>query len=342
MNHFLRRQGPASLLGFISLLLAACGASADVSVATGSAADSVTIAPPPAALEPMDYLPAETYALLTVDVGRLRSSPYYPAVVEALKSTDEMPPEEEEVLHQLLERTEKAWLAVVPHGTRQGGDVGCILFEGQYDRGQIESALQALLTPSEREQLHEVDVAGHRGLESGSGMVVELDDQHWLMGPPQRVRALVQSPPGGITAMADPAWEEAEGWLRRPQAGIGLVALGTPQLQHDLTQTAPMSEATAAHVRAAALSFDAADGMDAEGMILMDDPAVAEQVVAWLQAQLEQFAGSVAAGMLGLGPILETVEIRTEGPVAGARAHAPDSEVQRLLGLVPALLTQLL
>ncbi len=330
----------ARSLGVCSLLFAflgACGGSATATVHSDTA-DAVDVAEAAPAPEPTDYLPADTFALLTIDVARLRASPYYPTVVEAIKSTDEMSAEEEEILHGLVERTSTVWAVGIPDDDGTGADLGVILVEGDYEPGQPEAALRAVVPNADR--LQEMEIAGHRVLADGNGMLAEIDGRHWLIGPPERVRPLLENPPGPFPAQNDPAWIEAQQWLQEPNAGVSFVALGGPALHWELDHGSPMDGSTAESTRAIAFGLDAPDGVALEAMGLMSDPAVASQVITYVQRQLDELGQSMVAGMLGLGPILQGVVAQAEGAEAGVRLHIADPEVRRLLGLVPNLLNQ--
>ncbi|MBO6938730.1 MAG: hypothetical protein JJ863_27425 [Deltaproteobacteria bacterium] len=327
------RLGACAL--FVMLLAACGGGTANTS---GTTADAIDVAPVPPEPQATDYLPADTFAVLTLDVTRLRSSPYYPTVVEAFKSTDEMSAEEEELLHGLVERTSTVWAAVIPDDDGTGADLGVILVEGDYDPGQPEAALRSVVPNPD--QLQPIEIAGHRALSGDGGTLAEIDARHWIIGPPERVRALLENPPGGFAAQNDPAWAEAQQWLQRPDAGITFVALGGPALHYELERESPMDAQTAASTRAVAFSLDADDGVSVEAMGLMGDHDVAAQVIQWVQRQIDQLGQSMVAGMLGLGPILQGIVAQAEGTVAGIRLNVPDAEVRRLLGLLPNLMNQ--
>lgn len=320
------------------LLLAACGGGATATAGNDTTADAVDVAAVPPPPEPTDYLPADTFAVLTIDVARLRSSPYYPTVVEAIKSTDEMSPEEEEMVHALVERTSKVWAVGIPDDDGTGADLGVILVEGDYEPGQPEAALRAVVAYPDR--LQEMEIAGHHVIAEQNGMLAQIDGRHWLMGPSERVRALLENPPGAFPAQNDPAWVEAEQWLQEPSAGVTFVALGGPALHDELRRETPMDAATSESTRAVAFGLDASDGVALEAVGVMSDPAVAGQVISYVQEQVDAFGQSMIAGMLGLGPILQGVVAQAEGAKAGIRLRIADAEVQRLLGLVPNLLNQ--
>jgi len=319
------------------VLLAACGGGT-ATTSTETTADAVDVAPAPPQLQPTDYLPADTFSVLAVDVTRLRSSPYYPTVVEAFKSTDEMSPEEEEMLHALVERTSKVWAVGVPDDDGTGADMGVILIEGDYEPGQPEAALRMVMP--NRYELEQIEIAGHRVFTGGGGMLGEIDARHWLLGPPERVQPLLENPPGAFPAQSDPAWAEAQQWLQRPQAGVTFLGLGGPALHYELERETPMDAQTAQSTRAVAFSLDADNGVTVEAMGLMDDPVVAAEVIQWVQQQLDALGQSMVAGMLGLGPILQAVVAQAEGTVAGIRLQIPDAEIRRLLGLLPNLMSQ--
>jgi len=334
----LSRNHPHALsVSVVLSLLAACGG-ANGAASEETTAAAVDVAPVPPPPEPTDYLPADTFAMLTVDVARLRASPYYPPVVEALKSSDEMSAEEEEMLHSLIERTSTIWAVGIPDDDGTGADLGVILVEGDYEPGQPEAALRAVMRNPDR--LTETEVAGHRVLGDSNGALAQLDGRHWLIGPPERVRPLLENPPGAFPAQNDPAWVEAQQWLEEPNAGVTFLALGGPALHYELQRETPMDAATAESTRAVAFGLDAADGVAIEAMGLMSDPAVASQVIDYLEAQIGAFSQSMVAGMLGLGPILRGIVAQADGAEAGVRLHIPDAEVRRLLGLVPNLLDQ--
>lgn len=324
-------------LSALAVLLAACGASA-TTVDHDTTVNAVEVSEAEPEAQPTDYLPADTFALLTIDVTRLRASPYYPAVVEALKGADEIPAEEEEQIHALVERTSKLWLAGVPDDDGTGADVGVVLIEGDYEPGQAEAALRGMM-PSSAE-LREIEIAGHRVLDGGRGMLAEIDARHWLLGPSERVRPLLESPPGAFEAQNDAAWIEARQWLQRPDAGVTFIATGGPALHYELDRETPMDAATAESTRAVALSFDADEGVTLEAVALMSDPAVATEVIAWVQRQIDDLGQSMIAGMLGLGPVLQSVVAQAEGAKAGVRVQIPDAEIRRLLGLLPNLMAQ--
>ena len=318
-------------------LLAACGGSATVA-STETTADAVDIQPPAPEPEATDYLPADTYLLVTVDVARLRSSPYYPMVVETLKATDEIGAAEEEALHSMVERTSRMWFAGVPNTGGRGGDLGCILFEGDYEPGQPEAALRALVP--DNADFVETEIAGHAVIEGQGGMLAQLGGRAWIMGEPARVRAVLQSPPGGFAAMADPAWSEARQWLQQPEAAVQMVALGTTALHHDLSRNSPLDPAAPSHIRSVAGALDVSDGMAVEVMALTDDGAVAAGMAQWARDTVGQLRQNMIVSMLSLGPVLDGIDARAEGMTAGVRVRVADGEVRRLLGMLPNMLAQ--
>ena len=310
----------------------ACGGSANVSSAE-TTANAVDVQPAAPTVAPTDYLPSDTYLTVDVDVARLRASPHYESLLDVAKSMEEVEEAKAAALETFIENTSHVVVTGVPRTSGNGGDVGVMLFEGDYEPGQPEATLRILVRSPQ--ELRESQLAGHHVIDAGSGMLAQIDERHWLLGPSDQVKNLIQTPPGAFSAQQDPAWREAEGWLQRPRAAVTLRALGTPSLRADLTRDSPMDAASSRSVRAAAASFDLEQDAFVEAMFLMDDPAVAANVVQSLQSMINALGQNVFVRMMGLSRVLETVTLAAEGTAAGGRAQIPEDEVRRLLGLVP-------
>lgn len=320
------RRSPSLLFAAV---LFACGGSASSEMQVASPVDVST--PPPAPEALTDYLPPETTALVTVDVARLRSSPYYPTIRRFVESASDSDAQVSQGVHELMESTRVVHIAAGPKNGRM--DVLGVVFEGSYAEGQVRRVLTSMAS---NQTLTEGTVAGFPATIGGDAVLVDLGNGRWFFGPQTGTSAL--SAPRAPEAMRSPGYVAAAARLTTPAPIARFVALGDPALARELARNSPLDATSAARVQGVALAVDATNGIQAEGYMVTDGADLAAQVAQFVRGQVNQAVGTMELRVIGVSAILERTQVVEDGPVVGASLSVTDAEVRDLIDRLGGLI----
>ncbi len=299
----------------IVLALVACGSTQETGDTTPEPVDVAEVeAPRP--LDPLSVLPRATISVVTVDIARLRTSPYYPTVHGWLDLLPDMTPERRQALETVITTTDRAMFAMVSRGDRSA-ELGAIYFEGRFAEGQIGDLLRTIAAPPQAERFQEVQIGDYSGVGDDDAAVLQLEDGKYIMGPHQYIRESLQSPqrPASLSDANVAALEQALG--ATPAAIRGWVQLDA-SAQRLLARESDLPAELVEQLLAGAFVVDFADGATAEALGQTTSPQVAAQLAEVLQAEVDRYTTGLPARAAGLHLLNEGMTV------------APDAERVRL------------
>lgn len=279
------------------------------------------------------YLARGTWGRLDVDLVKVRSSPYYANLQELLGAAPLEEDRQRDVLRELLERLDSITIALgeIP----ESSDVTGVLLRGSFTIDEARRWMSELDHAQRVPEPFEID--GRVGLTLTDASVVPLDGNTWILAP---TRALQESfaSPAVPSAFGDSAYLEAKARPSITDAAVTLTILGTPNAQRVAARESPIGESAAPHLRSAALAVAVSDGLRLEGFALLDDPNVAQALVADAIRQRDELAQQPPVAMFGLAPLVNSVELTQANADAVVRLSVSDNMVRRLIGMFGGLL----
>ncbi|MEO0321807.1 MAG: hypothetical protein AAF447_02540 [Myxococcota bacterium] len=316
------------ILLFAFLALAGCAKGAPPPVTPEAAAVTRPALP---AFEPMAFLPANTFAVARVDVPRVLASPYFAWVESALGSLE--PDESAKVMQAIdvLRTVSSVHISLGPDERRP--QPGVVLFQTSLDAGTLQAQFVDL---SEEDDIVPLNLGGRTAFGDDQGAFVELEDGWWLVGPRENVEAALVSP-SLPAALSDADWNRASQRAALPAPMVEVVLLGRNEGMRQALRGSPLAPPEIEQVRAGALQIDATDGVQVRGVLLTDVPALAQRVVADVQAQLQE-AESEAPPFLPVQSLLQTVTVVAEGGDVLLDVNVPDATVRSFYAVVTGFL----
>jgi hypothetical protein len=251
--------------------------------------------------------PADAEAIADVDLAALRASPWTSALVTGGFTGDR----EQRLSRFGYDVFSDAQRMVVAGGESGGATRSLTLARGRFDADRIGAAF------------------------AGAPRAVWRDSAVWQQGA--RAVALVtprtvaQGGPEDVRAAIDAAWGVV------PDARGGRLGELRRQLQADRTGAAFIAATVTEGVRARAAEvielppglqrvaarLDVGEDLDAEAVAIMADARSAADTAALWTSLVRSYARQRMVALLGLTPILEGVQIATEGTRIHARLHIP-------------------
>ena len=284
-------------------------------------------------LPPEAYLARGSWGRFDIDLVKIRSSPYYANVQELLAAAPLEEDRQRVVLRELLERLDSITIALgeIP----ESSDVTGVLLRGSFTIDDARRWMSELDHAQRVPEPFEID--GRVGLTLTDASVVPLDGNTWILAP---TRALQESfaSPAVPSAFGDPAYLEAKARPSITDAAVTLTLLGTPNAQRLAARESPIGESAAPHLRSAALAVAVSDGLRLEGFALLDDPNVAQALVADAIRQRDELAQQAPVAMFGLAPLVNSVELTQANADAVVRLTVSDNMVRRLIGMFGGLM----
>ena len=149
--------------------------------------------PPPPAPAPEALMPADTIGLVRIDIEDIRTSPYYSKMREWLGLVPEINEERSAGIDELIAGVDFVQFSFVPGSSSPL--VGAIYFEGTLSLEKLETIMHQMMDEHLREQLQRGEFEGYQALISQhDSVIVHLEEGKWLMGPFDKIRAVLQTP----------------------------------------------------------------------------------------------------------------------------------------------------
>ena len=284
-------------------------------------------------LPPEAYLARTTWGRLDIDLTKVRSSPYYANVLELLGGAPLETEEQRATFREMIERVDSITFAVgeIP----ESSDVTGILLRGTFTIDDVRRWITGL------DISHRVpepfEITGRVGLTLGDASALPIDGNTWIVAP---TRALQESfaSPAVPSAFGEPAYLEAKARPSITDAAITLTVLGTPGAKRFAARESPIGEEAAPHLRSATIAVAMNDGVRLEGFALLDDPTVAQALVADATRQRDELAQQAPVVMFGLAPLVNSIQLTQANADAVVRLDMSDNMVRRLIGMLGGLM----
>lgn len=315
-------------------LALACGGSDEPEDATevGTAGAEEVIAPPP--LDPLALLPAESLGVTTIDLGRLRASPYYATFHGWLDLLPDLTHAQREAAERALANAEIAHIATVDRPcSSKCWTLGSVYVAGPMDPATANATLQQFVRG---DRFAPREVAGLPAFGDAQGAMVTVEDGKYLLGPTQYIepplrqarRPHAESNAAVASALAALGSESTlRGWVVGDATTRAVLARETP-FSTDVTEL----------MQGAAFRVDLANGLILEVVATATDPNAAAALSAALRREVDALTGSLPARAMGLGVLGTSTQIAVEGASVRATLRLDDAQFRSLLGRADSLL----
>jgi hypothetical protein len=271
--------------------------------------------------------PRGTTFVAAVDLARVRSTPLWSRV----SAQAEESPEDRKSLQRLAERTGldplkqiQRIVAAFPDNARQSGQFA-LLVEGE---GFDEQRLVAYA----REQGAKIETRtrnGHTLYASGSTSAFFLGRTGFVLGGGGWAEAMADLVGGGKGSAAENP--EMVRLVERVDRGRALwfAAVVPPDLRQSLLADPKL--ASAGSVSRLAASADLGPGLNADLVADLSNAADAAALVARIQATVRESKRNAKMLMLGLGPYLDALDARADGPTLRVSLALAEGQVKDLI-----------
>lgn len=317
-------------------LALACGGGTETQDAEniGTTGDEEAIeAPPP--LDPLTLLPADSLSVTTVDVERLRTSPYYSTIHGWLDLIEELSPTQREAVDTALNNTQLAHVSVVdrPCGSH------CWTLASVYLGSSLEpSAANATLQQlAEGEQFAPREVAGHPAFGDGQGALIAVEPGKYLVGPHRYTEPALQQPQRPRHEAND-AVAAAVQALAGTQSTIMGWVIGDETTQALLARETPFSSALTALVRGAAYRVDMANGLIVDVVATTADANAAATFSDGVRREIDALTSGLAARAMGISVLGEATQVSAQGDQVRVTLQLSDEQLRPLLSRADSLL----
>lgn len=283
------------------------------------------------------YLPGDTFGVVELQLGAVRSSPYYEPMRALLASASERGGADglSEVLPELLQRLDGVTIAF---GALDGNpaELTGVILRGSFT---VEEATRWMsrLDQGGDEPAESLVIAGRPALAKREGLLVQIDATTWILGPRAHLARRVEAP-SMPAALSDPAYLDAASRSSIGAPALRLTALAVPPMQDVVASEWGLDPAQAAHLRAIGATVGVSDGIDAEAHVLTSDASLAAAIVQRVTMQRDALSSQPPVRMLGLGNILDSARLDQAGTDASLRIQVPDGTVRMVLGMLQGFL----
>lgn len=315
-------------LALVLVSALACGGSEepdDDATEVGTAGAEEVAAPPP--LDPLALLPVDSLSVTTIDIGRLRTSPYYPTLHGWLDLLPDLTPTQRQAAESALESAEIAHVATVDRPcSSKCWTLGSIFVATSMDPATANATLQQFVRG---ETFAPREVAGLPAFGNSAGAMVTVESGKYLLGqteyiePPlrqaQRPRAESNAAVAGAVQRLG-AESTLRGWV-----------VGNATTQTVLARETPFSQDVTSLAQGAAYRVDLADGLILEAVVTTSDPESAARLSNALRREVDSLTGSLPARAMGLGVLGTSTQIAVEGAQVRATLRLTDAQLRPLL-----------
>ncbi|MEM1415907.1 MAG: hypothetical protein AAGH15_13450 [Myxococcota bacterium] len=294
---------------------------------TPEAARIETPAPPP--FDPMAFLPAETFALVRLDVSRIIASPYFEWAQEIIDREAQDEPEKTEAFLALVRSMPTAYVALVPGEYEP--ELGLVLFQTTLPGPEFH---RHFVTLTDEEDIVPTTVGGLEAYGDDQGTFVHLEDTWWAVGETEKMPGYVMSP-GRAPALADPRWTHAHERVALPAPMVDALVLGTEAGRRMLLDS-PLGP-DAQKVEALALEIDATNGVQAHFVLMANEPELPQRLVGLVNAQIQEGMERIPP-FIPVRDILNRTTVVAEGNDFVFEIDVPDETVRQVYGMARGFL----
>ncbi|MFW6066725.1 MAG: hypothetical protein ACOC97_00185 [Myxococcota bacterium] len=308
--------------------------------AGGEVAAGEEPAPPPVP-EPLRLLPSDAFAVVEIDMDRLRASDYHDRVATWLLGQLSPHPERREVGRDVLSRTRRIVIGVLPPGADGADPEAVVAARGDYDPELLARFMQQAGNPVA--EVH--TIAGHRVYVEKDVWAAEIPGPTWVFASAGWIRALLEKTAPGMEDPSPLDRDELRAMAHRVgfgEAPVTAVAEVLPEVRAELGDGRWLARETGQALREAGLRLELDDGATARVIVQTDDRASAQRLATRVGELIRWGGANVFVSMLGLRPVFEATEIRAEGSTAVLTVHLEDVQVRRLLARLEAMAGQVL
>ena len=291
-------------------------------------------AQPPAPAPLLAGLPETTTFVASVDLARIRSTALWSRVAAAAEES----PADRKSLQRLTERTGLDPLrqlhrivAAFPDDARQSGQFGLII-EGE---GFDEQRLVAYARAETGAKLEARPHGRHTLYGTGNTAGFFLGKTRFLLGAGGWAQAMADLADGGKGSAVDSA--ELVHLVERVESGRALWFAAVVPADLRRTLMADPKLGSAASVNRLAASADLGPGLNAELVADLSNAADARALVTKIQTTVKESKLNARALMLGLGPYLDALVVRADGPTVRLSLALAETQVKDLIDRLGAL-----
>ena len=291
--------------------------------------------PPPPPLDPLALMPVDSLTVTTFEVGRLRTSPYYPTVHGWLELISEISPRQREAIDVALASTELAHVSLVnqPCATKCW-TLASIFLASSMDASAANAALQQAV---EDETFAPREVVGLPAFGNSQGAMVNVEPGKYLLGPFQYIEPPLQQPerPRAETNAAVASAMQA---LAGGDAMIRGWVVGDATTQSLLARETPFSARLTSMVLGAAYRAELSNGLVLDVVATTADPASASTLADALRSEIDALTSGLPARAMGIRVLGEATTVRVVGNQAHLTLQLSDEQLRPLLRRVDGLL----
>ena len=290
--------------------------------------------PPPAPDRLLAGLPESTTFVASVDLARVRATSLWSRVAAVAQEN----PADQKTLQRLTERTGldplrhiHRIMAAFPDDARQSGQFALVI-EGE---GFDEQRLVAYARAETGAKLEGRRHGRHTLYGSGGTSGFFLGQNRFVLGAGGWADAMADLADGGKGSAADNA--ELLHLVKRVNAGRALwfAAVVPMDLRRSLMKE-PKLESAGSMTRVAA-SADLGPGLEAELVADLSNAADAARLLARIQTTLKEARRNAKVLMLGLGPYLDALDARADGPALRVKLTLAEPQVRDLIDRLGAV-----
>lgn len=322
---------------------AEAGASAEVSAsgaqASGSAGRAARRRPPPAP-DPLRLVPDDAFAVVDVELDRLRRSPYYERVVRWWLSQTRLDPDRQRVARDVLERTHRVVLGVLRPGTPGEDPEWVVVTRGDYHDGELAKVMRHTGPVSEVQTIE-----GRPVYVESDVWAAEVAGPTWVFANAGWVRGLLERTDPALSGTSPLDHEPMRAMAERVGFGhdmITAVAEVPPEIRDRLGDDRWLSRDTGQALRYAGARLRLDSGADLEVVVQTTDERSGARLSGRLVELLEWGGRNVLVSMLGLGPVFQGTKVRPDRDAAIVSVQLDDVQVRSLLARLEAMAGQVL
>lgn len=330
----------AALAVAVALTAAGCGSKAAERGATAQGGVQVTsggTAPSaPAPPDPLQLLPRDAFAVVDVDLDRLRASAYYQEALRWYLSQSSIDADRRDLVHRVLDATHHAVIGALRPAAPGRDPEWVVVTQGRYEPGQ----LRRIMTIG-----HNAAKVGKSGgrpvFVSGDIQAVELPGPTWLFTEGPRARASLDRSGDAApdsSPLDRPALRAVADRVGFGRAALTAVAEVPPELRSEVGDGRWFARETGQALRTAGLRLAFEQGADVRLVVGTADGPSAVVLARRVEELLQWAEGNMFIAMFGLRPLLEATQVRADGsPNVVLHLHVDDAQVRSLIGRLESL-----
>ncbi|MEM9190042.1 MAG: hypothetical protein AAGF12_12740 [Myxococcota bacterium] len=313
----------------VGVLLWGCGG------ATAEPEVPVPEPPPPLVSDPVALLPEHVDLVARVEVRAILNTPYWEALVnwfERLGGGDEGLAD----IQRFLDQTDQL-TAGIAFGERSGDEELFLVLRSPMTEADAKGYLELMAERSNESGPVRAEIRGEdRYLFAEPFSATQVGDL-WLVSQAAGLPGMVarRRGSGDPSPRSNPAMTALMDRIRYSEGEIAVAAIVPPVVRAEAAQEQlDLMEG----VEEGGLRVEVGNGLAVEVRAMTSDPVQARAIVETLDGQRRQFAGNMMVRMLGLGDILDSIELVTEDREAIGRMAVDQPTTLRLIESLGGLL----